>query len=280
LPSQPSEEEQALNAAAAREIRHELEALKASSSKTWSPLQSGIVERGRPRAGTGQSYGSFDDLGRDHSPLAPPSAPFARRAVSPHPYPEMNFTPSPGSAVQSYGPAPVPFSQPQDYSVRSQALSPGQVYHPSRLQPGSSPLTGLSNTDHQSFSTSPLNISGAALASTRTISAAAFRKPRNLSMDNLSKGLPGSPYPIPGVGGGPRIFSASAIPSSSTSYIAPTQQLENRLSQAGSDYDYVDAYLQPSPQKAEFARDSYLPRADGGYRTGKFSTDLEESPLR
>lgn len=270
------DEVRALNAAAAREIRLELEALHSSPPQGQTSLQHDSPERGRPRAGTGQSYDSSDNMARDHSPLAPPSAPFARRSLSPHPYPEMT---SPGAASHSYtphgfgGPASATLSQPPEgqYAARPLGLSPGQVFHPPRLQPGSSPLSGISITEHRLPSNNgSSSVPGGLTPGTRTISAAAFKKTRNMSLDNLSKGLPGSPYPTPG--GGPRIFSASALPS--PSHIFPSQPPENRLSQAGSEYDYIDAYLQPnSPHRSEFV-------GEGGYQTGQFSTDLEDSPLR
>ena len=271
------EEEKALNAAAAREIRLELEALNSSPPQGQTSLQHESPERGRPPAGTGQSYDSPDSLTRENSPLAPPSAPFARRSLSPHPYPEMM---SPGAASHSYapphgfgGPNSATFGQPQEshFAARSLGLSPGPVYHSSRLQPGSSPLSGLSITDNRLPSNNgSSNFPGGLSPGARTISAAAFKKTRNMSLDNL-KGLPGSPNPT--LGGGPRIFSASALPSSSHSHILPSQPPDNRLSQ-GSEYDYIDAYLQPnSPHRSEFVE-------EGGYQTGHFSTDLEDSPLR
>jgi len=256
-----------LNAAAAREITFELEALNAR----WSPLQKDTVERGRPQPGTDRNP---ETAGRDPSPLIPPSAPFARRAVSPHPFHEQGLNASPGM-VHSYGPqqpAPLPFIQPQAKQYSLPPLSPSQTYNTYR--PANSPLSGTPITERPSSSinNSP-NAPGGVGPGTRTISAAAFRKPRRMSMENLgslSKGLPGSPYP----GGTPRIYSASGILPGSTSFIPPSEQPEKRLPQP--EPEYFDPYFQPGPSRAdhEFGGQSRL--ADRGYQTGNFSTDLED----
>lgn len=269
----PEDQERALNTAAAREITLEIEALKASSRQAQSPLQSNTVDRGWPLAEAGQLYGNAEDIGRTPSPLVPPSAPFARRSVSPHPYPEMNFATPQGSVNHSYGPSHglvgPPFSPPQEsqYFARSEGL-PSTQANPFRPQPPT--------TEYQlPFMNSSLNVSGGVGSNNGTISAAAFKKPRNKSMENLhglSKGFPGSP-----VGGGPKIFAASG---NFTSNILPSEQLENRLPLAGPGNDYVDPFSQPNSQFKAEHDDRSLTSVDGGYQAGKFSTNLEDSPLR
>jgi len=266
------EQEKALNAAAAREITLELESLNAN----WFPSQKDAVEeRGRPQPGIDRPYGNLEDTSRDPSPLSPPSAPFAKRAVSPHPFHEQSFNTPPGMG-HSYGPQqpPVPFIQPpRQYSVPP--LSPNQSYH--NYRPANSPLSGTPITERPSSSinNSP-NVPVGVGPGTRTIPAAAFRKPRRMSMENLqgslSKGLPGSPYP----GGTPRIYSASGVLPSSASFIPPSEQQEKPEPEP----NYFDPYFQPGTSRTDPEFGGQSRWADGGYQTGNFSTDLEDNGLR
>lgn len=120
------DEEKALDIAAAKEIARELDSLNSNSQPT-SPLNpshppndtSGppprttepTVDRGRPvereRVSGGPESTNTDTRGRSPSPLAPPSAPFAKRNVSPHPYAELNATsqipPFGAAGTQGYG---------------------------------------------------------------------------------------------------------------------------------------------------------------------------------
>lgn len=96
------------------------------------------------------------------------------------------------------------------------------------------------------------------------------------NIDNLShpelRGLLSNPHPPSPPAGG------------SNSNISPAAAEDNRFSQSGVEYDYVDAYMSSgTPTKTEFdvystqQRDSFGNR---GYGTGKFSTDLEGNLLR
>ncbi|PPQ67196.1 hypothetical protein CVT24_011267 [Panaeolus cyanescens] len=133
--SSPEANERALNAAAAREITLELEALKGNPpvpeksfvSQPISPTQRG----GPPSRLNNFNATPYDDYnsGREPSPLLPPQASFTKRAVSPHPYAELNSNPAP---YGQYSPQqqPEPPYQPTP-SYRQQpppALSPAQAY--------------------------------------------------------------------------------------------------------------------------------------------------------
>ncbi|CAA7270491.1 unnamed protein product [Cyclocybe aegerita] len=141
----PEEEEKALNAAAAREITLELEAIKNNSPTTShlpasprpgprSPTES-TTDRGRPVNALNVPQGYTSNTGRDpspHSPLSPPSAPFAKRSVSPHPYADLNSGPSASYAPPQYTPAQ---SYAQSYqtsgpygSPPNTNISPAQAY--------------------------------------------------------------------------------------------------------------------------------------------------------
>ncbi|KAF8900730.1 hypothetical protein CPB84DRAFT_1778775 [Gymnopilus junonius] len=144
-PSFIPEDERALNAAAAREVTKELEALKINPP--LSPVEVGQgrrerneqplspVERGRmpftTTIGGATGYNDQPRSGRDLSPLPPPSMPFANRSVSPHPYAELNPNPATSSP---YGPpyssnnSPSPSYQQGPYSNQSPYGSPAQGY--------------------------------------------------------------------------------------------------------------------------------------------------------
>ncbi|TFK32368.1 hypothetical protein BDQ12DRAFT_692575 [Crucibulum laeve] len=145
----PEEEEHELNAAAAREVSRELDALNFSPPtpitldfKRNSQIDLS-VDRGSgphsPKAHSGNTspnnpastFGYNNNNGypqqsqqpqREPSPLAPPSAPFTKRSISPHPYAELNPGP-PYTPTQTY---PQSF-QPQAPYVQNQA-SPAQTY--------------------------------------------------------------------------------------------------------------------------------------------------------
>ena len=306
----PEEQEKKLNVAAAHEITRELEILNSSHKDLFQrPLSmEASIERGRMAAGTTITHDGYSDDSRDPSPLAPPSAPFARRSVSPHPLFEKNTIPSrqfpivgqhtvgPShgtSYTPSYGQSPL--HSPKSISPRThylsqtqepegpprlQGISPNPSYQTPRFQGSSSAVNSSSTVDLWSPSSNkpvtPFNSSSSGISpalGTKTISAAAFKRPRKRSSgtDNLGnpelRGFPASPYPLPS-------------PSAGGSNILPG---ENHFSQSGFEYDYVDAYMSPStPSKTEFdvhstQRESF---PNKGYGTGKFSTDLEGNLLR
>ena len=87
---EPEHDDKALDAAAAREVSRELEALKNSppmpSENTQQALPEPAVDRGRVPA----AADSYVNEPEEASSLPPPSAPFAQRNPSPHPYADLN----------------------------------------------------------------------------------------------------------------------------------------------------------------------------------------------
>lgn len=145
---EPEHDDKALDVAAAREISRELEALKNSppqplENNQQSP-QEPAVDRGRVPAAS-DSYGGEST---DSSSLPPPSAPFAQRNVSPHPYADLNSNTNQSppylggyTAAQSYAHSyqtpgsygSVPSSPAQAYAQSYQASS--QEPHPTSTIP-------------------------------------------------------------------------------------------------------------------------------------------------
>ncbi|KDR79444.1 hypothetical protein GALMADRAFT_117708 [Galerina marginata CBS 339.88] len=128
------QDERSLNAAAAREVTRELEALKGkppSPTATQQPQSETTPNRGRPTIAVG-GLGDQPHNGRDTSPLIPPSAPFAARSVSPHPYAELNpNTPAPAPYGGQYSPGSQPYPQPYQSSTTTPAQSYAQSYQSS-----------------------------------------------------------------------------------------------------------------------------------------------------
>lgn len=138
------EDEKALNAAAAREISLELEALKNNNQHQLPPLPSHVdqrsdqttdVDSGRPMATSTSRFNDYPGPGaRDASPITAPSG---GRNQPPHPYAELNQpgTYSPYATSQPY------LQQP----YQSPPVSPAQAYAQSYQQqqqqqpPSSSP---------------------------------------------------------------------------------------------------------------------------------------------
>ncbi|KAF8147991.1 hypothetical protein B0H34DRAFT_803134 [Crassisporium funariophilum] len=137
------EDEKALNAAAAREISLELEALNGSPTMAsdMSRFQSDITsDRGRvPPYPTAAS--------RENSPLVPPLAPFAKRSVSPHPYADLN-TPPPAPY------SPPQYSPTQSYAQSHQATSP-YGHSPPNVSPAQAYAQSYSSTHSNSQAQTP-----------------------------------------------------------------------------------------------------------------------------
>ncbi|KAF9472910.1 hypothetical protein BDN70DRAFT_886445 [Pholiota conissans] len=145
------EDEKALNAAAAREISLELEALKNSPPKPAEMTQQSQTEpvgdRGRPSL----SNRGYSDQPSDNSSLPPPAAPFAKRNVSPHPYAELNDNSAPqpqypgqytsaqlyAQSYQNSAPyvAAVPSSPAQAYAQTYQNTHASDPHPPSNIPP-------------------------------------------------------------------------------------------------------------------------------------------------
>jgi len=132
------------------------------------------------------------------------------------------------------------------------------------------------------------------LGGARTISAAAFKRPRNASTDNpgdpfAKKSLPSSPYPAPrdpfapgGAGGAYANVNANAT----TMLAGPPVEMNEE-----DDYDYISAYVgnsnPNSPHRASFDAaagqghgQGPAGRLGGGYNDGRFATNLEDGSLR
>ncbi|GLB40883.1 putative eisosome component PIL1 [Lyophyllum shimeji] len=170
----PEEDERALNAAAAREVSREMDAL------TFNPPRRPFADSQPPRdsfdRGRASSLSQSDYRGAtqiDNSPLAPPSAPFSRQTPSPHPggdsptlpYPAYNapsttYTQPDTPAQYAQGPAqyqqeplpPAPDNTNELLRTRPSALGPAtpsknfQDDHP-RLPPLS---TNIISSPYQS----------------------------------------------------------------------------------------------------------------------------------
>lgn len=294
--SSSEEQENKLNAAAAREISRELEYLNSGHDKDLRQRPSSIeasIERGSVVEGTTIIHDGYSDKSRDSSPLAPPSAPFARRSVSPHPLIETSAVssrqfpivgqhgagqsqtvgPSHGmSYISPYVVGQSPLHSPKSIAPRtqyltqrqepegpprSQGVSPNPGYQIPRFQ-GSNLVSSSSATDLQSLPpikpNAPFNSSPGG-ASPKTISAAAFKRSRkrSSSADN-PEFRAAPPYPILNVS-------------------------PNPPSESG----YVDTYMGPSShRKTEFdfqskQRESFNYKGQGA---GEYSTDLDGNLLR
>ncbi|KAG1898269.1 uncharacterized protein F5891DRAFT_1043981 [Suillus fuscotomentosus] len=265
------DDEQARNAAAAREVSRELDALafSAPAPVTYSthPTQSRAPPQGSYMSGQTYLPQPHQQLqshlpqqvpnqtSRPPSPLAPPNAPFAHRSVSPHPHigadpgesrPLPIITASKRRSSRSTSPRlpPSSLSNMQSSSSVSHRLPPE---HPRPLPPFSSPL--------MTKSTSSLT-SGAPGGAPRMISAAAFRRPGRNGSESLS------------------LLRPSASPASSMSRKSGAMR---RLSVVNPDpiqvdedeFDYIAAYTGRDEPKSAPARQS------GGYGQGRYVSDLE-----
>lgn len=222
------DEERELNAAAAREVSREMDALTfnppVSSLRNASPDPS-AVQHSR-----GPGFGGSSTLA-DMSPLAPPSAPFAHRSPSPHPIMDSVAVPPYPGASPSITPAQVyaeahmssnslEHSSPLGPRLNTPAtpamhltddgavrLSPLSTHTPYQTPPeyqrnlSSSSIIGTGSSPTPNFK----SISSSNLGP-RTISAAAFKRaPQrkgtgelpmvDTSPLSLKKRLPSSPYP-------------------------------------------------------------------------------------
>lgn len=285
-------DENALNAAAIREVSRELDALMISS-----PASSPTQDRPPPSPISGYPYG------------ASPS-PFNRQSRDPSPLPSVNTASPPDSSMTSPklenvyvrerdrslaspmstigrdassppAPAPVPASP---------TMSDGGDYGRSSMnvpQPSQDPSNGtlyrtmgtpspgsMYNMPATTNSTSSFSAQGGP----RTISAAAFRRQppqqRNLSTDSLGpadvsplnvkkRPLPTSPYPSPlgsglGPGVGPRAVSSSPQPGEPR----PVSHYRGDGEGGEDEYDYISAYT--DDQRAS------------GYGSGRFATNIDD----
>jgi hypothetical protein len=279
----PEDEERELNAAAAREVSREMDALTFNppvhdSFRDTSPDPS-AVQHSR-----GPGIGGSPPL--NLPPLAPPSAPFTHR--SPSPRPTMDSTtvpPYPGASpsitpAQAYAQAhasstsleqtPPEHSSPMmanprlnttvtpgmhlydDVPARSSPLTQSPYQTPPDHQRTSGAGTGGSPTPNfKSISSSNL------LTGPRTISAAAFKRPpaRKVTGDlsiadtsplSLKKRLPNSPQPQPR-DPSPMGRSASFPPPGNPGPLPNHNVGAEQGGELEEDYDYLSAYVNSGP---------------------------------
>ncbi|KAG2136945.1 uncharacterized protein EDB93DRAFT_771301 [Suillus bovinus] len=279
------DDENARNAAAAREVSRELDALAFSTPApvTYSthPTQSRAPPQGSYMSG--QTYPPQphqqqqlqfhapqpNQTSRPPSPLAPPHAPFAHRSVSPHPHIGVD----PGESrplpiiATSKSSSPRPISPRLPPSSLSSVQSPASASYRlpteySRPPPFSSPL--------MTKSTSSLTL-GAPGGAPRMISAAAFRRPGRSGSES------GSSLSPAGYGGPADTSPLSLRPSASPASSIRKSGAMRRLSVVNPDpvqldedeFDYVSAYTGRDEPGGAQAQQS------GGYGQGRYVSDLE-----
>lgn len=273
------DDEHARNAAAAREVSREMDALAFSTPApvmySTHPTQSQAPPQGSFMSG--QAYPPQphqqppihapqqgpNQTSQPPSPLAPPSAPFAQRSVSPHAHigadpiesrPLPNIVTSRSSSPRPTSPRILP-SSPS--SGQSSAGYP-------RPPPFSSPL--------MTKSTSSLT-SGAPGGTPRMISAAAFRRSGRSGSESGSTLNPAG-YGGPADTSPLSLLRPSASPASSMSRRPGAMR---RLSVVNPDpvqpdedeFDYISAYTGGDESKGTQAQQG------GGYGQGKYVSDLE-----
>ncbi|KAF8839041.1 hypothetical protein BDN67DRAFT_932857 [Paxillus ammoniavirescens] len=296
-----SVDERARNAAAAREVSRELDALafSANSPTTGSnyvpplgpPLPrgpSGYAPQGHPtyqpqlpiiQTPSPRSRLPYDS--NPPSPLAPPNAPFASRSVSPH----LQAIPTRGRSPPSPSLDGRPF--PPNSSFGPHGVSPlqaGSSPRPSHLDviPGRSDSSGSKTPTHRTppeyprhtppfssplmaKSTSSLGGGGAPGGAPRTISAAAFRRQQARSPSGTGNEL------------GPADTSPLALRRPSPVPAPPPKGPTRRLSVINpdppttddEDFDYIGAYGGGDDEGGG-------KRQSGGYGSGKYVSDLEK----
>lgn len=281
------DDEHSRNAAAAREVSRELDALAFSTPApvTYSnhPTQSRAPPQGSYMSGQAYPPQPHQQLhihapqqvpnqaSQPPSPLAPPNAPFAHRSVSPHP----QISVDPGESrplpniVASRSSSPRPTS-PRLASSLSSVQSPTSVpyrspsEYPRPPPPFSSPLMAKS--------TSSLT-SGAPGGAPRMISAAAFRRPGRNGSESMST-LTSAGYTGPADTSPLSLLRPSASPASSMSRKSGAMR---RLSVINPDpvqpeedeFDYISAYTGGDEPVSAQAQQS------GGYGQGRYVSDLE-----
>ncbi|KAG2346506.1 hypothetical protein BDR05DRAFT_997474 [Suillus weaverae] len=274
------DDEHARNAAAAREVSRELDALAFSTPApvTYSthPTQSRAPPQGSymsAQAYPPQTHQKLqihapqqmpNQTSQPPSPLAPPNAPFAHRSISPHPH--IGVDPGESRPLPNTVASKSSSSRPTSPRLPPSSLSSVQspASYPRPPPPFSSPLMAKS--------TSSLT-SGTPGGAPRMISAAAFRRPgRNgsesgLPLSQAGYGGPADTSPL-------SLLRPSASPASSTSRKSGAMR---RLSVVNPDpvqldedeFDYISAYTGGDEPGGAQAQQS------GGYGQGRYVSDLE-----
>lgn len=290
------DEERARNAAAAREVSRELDALafSAPAPVTYSihPTQS----QSPPQASymSGQAYPpqshqhplppvpqtlapqQVPPHSRSPSPLAPPHAPFAHRSISPHLSLDPGETRPLPNTVGSRNSSPRPSSirlPPSSLSsvqsaVSSSVPSPASApyrappEYPRPQPPFSSPLMTKSTS---SLTSGALGV--------RTISAAAFRRPARNGSESGSAlsalGGPADTSPLslrrPTVSPAPSTRNTGAMTTRRLSVINPDPVRPDE-----EEFDYISAYMGGDEQGG-----GAQARQSAGYGQGRYVSDLE-----
>ncbi|KAF8066570.1 hypothetical protein FPV67DRAFT_1767534 [Lyophyllum atratum] len=154
----PAEEERALNAAAAREVSRELDALTFNPPRSPNrDNQSEFArERGSSLSQSGPGYGGPPVTQIDGSPLAPPSAPFSKRIPSPHPgadsptlpygqYNTPTTTFSQTNAPAQYSQGPAQYQQPPQPPAHD---APNDTRNPGTPRIGASAAPAINSQDN------------------------------------------------------------------------------------------------------------------------------------
>ncbi|KAG6878967.1 hypothetical protein C0992_006261 [Termitomyces sp. T32_za158] len=275
----PTQEERLLNAAAAREVSREMDALtfnppipQQDRERTHSVAKGDHGYRAQPNISTGEQ-------------LAPPSAPYSG-APSPNtdspvlPYSSYNATSRTTDHPLPYPSGPTQ-QQPNHPSMDFQPATPMHSNDgPPRLPPLATQLPSSSysnpNTASGEYprslgafpgpaqkSTSSLTASGPPGA--RTISAAAFKRPQrvvgsdspstmsDVNPLSIKKRIPSSPYPH-GREGSPSHPSRSGSPAQPP--VPPPSQALPPVPKDEDSYDYISAYVDSgAPQEATAPRE-------------------------
>lgn len=313
----PKEEERALNAAAAREVSRELDSLNFSPPVPADGKPSLLSDSRASSSGLNTNPPTND---RAPSPLIPPLAPFARPALSPRP--SVNTTVASAqnhTTAQSYAQAQSPRSSQNSVPRNQQEHSSGQTSPSSPLSPRSPPPPTInlpsqefrSNSSMSSYRTPPeyprrdtspfpsvksLSASPQIPSGTRTISAAAFKRPQRTGSDlnlpaggladtsplALKKRLPTSPYPQrPGAASSSVVMGGRDRTESSPPPPPPPEGDDDH-------FDYISAYASNeetgTPQTGDYgslgnvhvANSNGTPKSSAsGYGEGRFATDLD-----
>ncbi|KAK0451422.1 uncharacterized protein EV420DRAFT_1646172 [Desarmillaria tabescens] len=278
-PVSTEDEERELNAAAAREVSRELDALTFNPPlPPPSPRKDSeeSPERGRPLIPAPSSLGYGPPPNREPSPLAPPSAPFATRSISnietTVPTPAQSYAQAHRSS-SSFGSRNEGASSPL---VESRPLPPTIHLQGGRSSPGPS-LNSPYRTNAPEFPTprpafagrvrsSSSSSSSAQLPSgARTISAAAFRRPPpRVTSNGGSVDISSSPTASLGLGASPPL---PPVPVPGPADTSPLSFSKKRSAVGG------------SPLPSNRGSGPVLPPAQDGRRNSFVERERSDSPV-
>lgn len=294
-------DESALNAAAAREVSRELDALNFSPPQT-ERAHSPLIAPTPPFA---QNAGNIrGDVSTDSLPSAPISPQSPIGPGSPNsppggslPPPKINL---PNRSVTSLSSTTggTPYRTPMESPLRTPTDSP---YRPPLSNLSTGPAPG--NRSSVSPNSPPLP------PGTRTISAAAFkRQPPRAANETGSPGpaditplafkkrsLPSSPYPArlqatrEPSGQSPKDSSVPTSPVDGIHRRVPSSVPQNTFPDEDDQFDYITAYVNNmGPEEGEAPHNEESGKktngaggpTSSGYGQGRFATNLEDSGLR